>query len=289
MTQDMQKNIDYLKSSFERIGFGNIYHTALEEGIKASLPSVPFQEAIFDGPNNEQIRFKPTVVEAADRPGFYVFSGLTATKSVEGKPDQTISVNQFKMTGMNLEQAKAVLNGGTVYHTDGQDSSGVAKNYYSKIDFNQNLKEDGTLPIIRVAGKSFDFLALISKERIVASPDEKKDIIAKLQSGEKVQVTLRPENYTGGQYPRAVLQVDLVPGKKEGTIELGLKVSDITGKLIRQHGQEPKVAFDNRPTLRLRTAELPTSSGTDRSLAARVASTEGTGGQRSTARQRRTT
>jgi len=285
MTQDMQKNIDYLKSSFERIGFGDIYHTALEEGIKASLPSVPFQEAIFDGPNKEQIKFKPVVVEAADRPGFYVFSGLTATKSVEGKPDQTISVNQFKMTGMNLEQAKSVLNGGTVYHTDGQDSNGVAKNYYSKIDFSKQPKEDGTLPLIRVAGKSFDFLALISKERIVANPDEKKEIIAKLQSGEKVQVTLRPENYTGGQYPRAVLQVDLVPGKTEGTIELGLKVTDTSGKSLRVQKQEPKVAFDNQPKLRLRT--VPTLTGAPQ-VATAMANAGETTPQRTT-RQRRTT
>lgn len=257
MTPEAQKNLDFLKSSFEKVGFGTIYHKELEDGIRAGKPTVPFTEVEHPVSQKETMSYVPTVSEKEDRPGFYIFTDFKATKSVEGAPDVSITVPHFKMTGMTVEQSRTVLNGGTVLHTEGEDGNKAAKYYFTAIDTSKPVKEGENAELIRIPAKNFDLARLLSKEEIIGKQEEKELTMNKIQNGLRPAVTFRQRENGVVQYPKGTLQLAIVKNKATGAYDMALNVYDPNGKLIRNHAQQQKEEKAIETGLRMKTAKKP--------------------------------
>ncbi|HVU97758.1 MAG TPA: hypothetical protein VHE34_21185 [Puia sp.] len=258
MTQEMERNLDYLQNSLVRAGFGDIYHEQLKKDMAAGKPVIEFP---WSGPEQspgakDYILLRPNIVESEDRPGFYIFTGIAATKFINEKPEISVTIPHYKMTGMTAAQAVTVLSGGTVLHTEGEDSNKRAKQYFSAIDFKKPVKEGEQHALVRVAAKSFDLPRLLSNERYMGREEEKAEILLNVQNGLKADVTLQKTD-EHGRYPKVSLQLGLVENKTQDTYELALKVLDRSGNELRQHVQQPKAAVEMKTTLKLQTQKKP--------------------------------
>jgi len=256
MTQELERNYEYLQKSLTRAGFGYLYNEQLKADMEAGKRGIdlPFTEQSLGA--KDYILFRPTIVEKEDRPGFYIFTEISATKFVNERPEVSVAVPHFKMTGMTVAQITTVLNGGTVLHTEGEDAANKAKQYFSSIDLSKPVKIGENREIIRVPANKFDLPQLLSKERYMGKGDEKEQVLLNIQNGLKADVTLqRPDEY--GKYPKVTLQLALLENNEKNGYDLALKVLDRSGKELNIHRQEPKEDQGMKTTLRLQAAKKP--------------------------------
>lgn len=257
MTQDAQRNLEYLQSSLERAGFSNLYHKAVEEGIREGASPIPLNFVDLKISEKEKMSFRPTIVEKADNPGFYIFTDFLAVKSVEGSPDVSIKVPHFKMSGLTVVQAQTVLNGGVVLHAEGEDANKVAKMFYTGIDSKKPVQDGEPTGLIRVQAKHYDLAKLLSRQRILGKDTERSLTFEKIQNGLKANVTLRVVENGFDSYPKATMRLALEEGKEPGKYDLVLQVDDPSGKSIQRYKQEAKEAKVIETGLTMRQEKKP--------------------------------
>lgn len=252
MTQEMERNLEYLQSSLLRVGFGEIYNAQLKADMAAGKAVIDLPYTEHSMGDKDYMLFRPRIVEKEDRPGFYIFPEIDASVYKNEKLVAAITVPHYKMTGMTVAQTASVLTGSVVMNSDGEDGNKKTKYYFSAIDFSKAVKEGQKHEVIRLPAKNHDLARLISKERFMGRDEEKAKVLNDLQSGLKTDVRLSQQD--GGKYPTVSLKLALVESKGENRYDLGLVVFDREGTFLRQHLQEP-IVEQQKASLRLEVSK----------------------------------
>lgn len=228
MTPEVEKNLKYNKDSFKNAGFGNSYDSAIEAGYREGKKEIALEPAKKAYGENSLMVWEPKMTEGKT-PGRYNFNGYQATLLQEGKEPVSQFIKNFKMTGLTLEQSAFHLVGATILHSDWDNKENERKMVFSRLDLSHPVAPGENHPVIVVNAKELEMGRLLSKEDIVASQDEKEKILAKLQTGEPIQVTTRVTVQGGAvQYPKAILQLHLVDDKS-----MAMRVMDTDGTFLR--------------------------------------------------------
>jgi len=242
MTAEVERNLNYTKDSSTNVGFGDTYHRAIEEGFKSGKKEILLPETFKAYGEAELMVWRPKVTEMETRPGFYNFNGFQATLMREGMDPVTQSIANFKMCGMTVEQSHFALQGGTVLHSEWDRKNEQKKFVYSRLDLSSPRPEGENYPIIRINAKDLDMSRLLSKEDLVANQKDKEELIANLQTGARIQVSVREKVNGALQFPKVYLQLNLLDDKT-----MGLSVTDAKGEELRVQRQEVRSKMS--PTL----------------------------------------
>jgi hypothetical protein len=234
MEQDIQKrlekNLDYIKQSVSRAGFGGIFDQAIEAGIKTGAPQLDLPPATKTYSGGEMMEWVPKITENRNSPGFYNFNGYQASRITEGGEAHIQFVSIYKMSGMTIEQSRNALAGATVLHSEWNDKTEKRGFVYSRLDMSATPKAGENYPVISMDSNNIDLARLLSKEDIVGDTRQKEDLLNRLQSGERVQVTIK-EKRVGEEnptYPKVFLQLNLT-----NSTTMGLRVTDSDNRLLR--------------------------------------------------------
>ncbi len=240
MTHEMETTIDFMNNSAKAAGMGASYLPIIEKGIKDGEREILLPPAWKEYPKEKAVMlWEPKVSEQEKYPGRYNF-GFLATLAVENKEPIKQYFSIFKLTGANLEQSKALLEGRSVVISDWDNKNGKRKDIIASLDLNKTPKEGENYPVNRIPLADLRVGTLYSKEDVVA-PQDKKDLqLKQLQDGEKIDVTLRKYVNKVAEYYDASLQLNIRHDEKG--IRLEMTVRDDQGKILRQPSIEPKQA-----------------------------------------------
>jgi hypothetical protein len=224
---ERQKNLSFLKDSVTEAGFGSQYHKVIEEGYKPGKGEIELKPFIVPLAENAGIVYQPRVTEGNDL-GRYNFNGYLATLYVEGKAPREQFFGSYMMAGMNIDQAKVALTGGTVLHTDWNKKAKTRKQVFARLDLSLPVEPGENHRVIRVDAKDIDLSRLLSKEDIYINQTDKEKLIANIQTGETFDVRVR-ETIDGKEKLTAVsLRLHLADEKT-----MTLVVSNSEGKVLR--------------------------------------------------------
>ena len=184
------KNLNFTLDSLTEAGFGTQYHKVVQDGYKSGKSEIELKPFIVPLAENAGVRFQPKVTEGNDQ-GRYNFNGYLATLYVEGKAPKEQFFGSYMMTGINIDQAKIALTGGTVLHTDWDKNEKTRKQVFSRIDFDLAVDPGENHRIVRVNAKNIDLTRLLSQEDIYMRQADKEKLIAKIQTGEIYDVRIR--------------------------------------------------------------------------------------------------
>lgn len=235
-----EKNLKFTKDSIFEAGFGDRYHALIDAGYRSGRDSIELPEFVVPLGGNNGIKYEPKVTEGNDR-GRYNFNGYLATLYVEGKEPTVQFFPSYMMTGMTLENALFALQGGTVLHRDYDKREKETKMVFSRLDLSVPVEPGENHPVIRANARDLNMAMLLSKEDISLDANDKKKLLAKIQTGTVVDVRIRET--VNGKERTVPVSINL---NLKDPQTMSLQVFDSEGTLLR----EPDIKVKQRAQLR---------------------------------------
>ncbi len=186
-----EKNQMFILQTLEDLGFGKIFHEdarkAMAEGARTwtAKASTPWDER-----TKEIITIEPVISE--HKPDFYILDGYKATRSGPDLKTTSQFFDVFKKTGFSLAEARELLRGGTVLNTV-QNENGKYQRYTS-INFDKPRGDNFELQHTRIRNaQDYDLVKILSQMKVVATPEQKEEYLQRLNRGEQVAMTVKPD------------------------------------------------------------------------------------------------
>lgn len=203
MDSNELKNYTFITDTFEKLGFNDAFNKTLLDGMQKGLSEIQFGIARIKDRHDskEELQVSPKVVEHSEKPGFYILTHYDATFKREGQEPVSQPISVFQMTGLNVEKARNLLDGGSVLNTVYEKK--VPRTRWTQIDFNSPKLENGSFKQVNTPESEFNLVKTLSLLPRITS--DKEDIVSRLQKGEKVPVTIK---HIDGSTERVTIDVD---------------------------------------------------------------------------------
>jgi len=225
----------YIKETFEKLGFGEIFNQAFDKGANAGQEKIDFPKPgvlTFDPGKKERVEYMPDVVlnPKPDREGQYIVKGYDATRFAEGEKPRTHYFHVFNKTGLKAEKAHAKLIGKTV-RENVIDDNGNYRARYSKLKLDEEKTPNGNYKSANVWEKTpYEIVKILKNVPLQIERGDDKDIANNLQYGETVSATMR------GQVPQKVkLELDVT---RKGVIVKATNEAGISNEYSFRTGKE---------------------------------------------------